>query len=346
MAILSFLIVHNIALKFTSEEVILDRLRRRVLAQFVLANVIPFLLVMKNPNLSTFCVQFYLRKLAPNRRPIRSNGRYIKIKVKIRKAHQQKKSTNHTYGTRILPKLDEIPLKSKARSTSLPNLLPNPSFSKRRNPSCISLQLSPPSPDLKNLSLEEGKSYMFFRLKKLGFQKSPTQPKTPLDGNCMVHAILDQMRYDPVHAPTAKIIDHRQLRLLIATSLPNLIDQGKIHWHKGIWDGSSEDWIKSMSQCGTYCDEVFLTAACLFLHRNIITYPVIVESECDRITNPIGKIKTSFEPFHLLLFSEAHFKNPHYQSIRPEEEYTQTNFDSSAVEKDLKFPSIIQVKPV
>ena len=112
-------------------------------------------------------------------------------------------------------------------------------------------------------------------------------------------------------------LDHHQLRVLIASSLLNLIDQGKIDWNNDIRGGSPANWIKEMIRSGTYCDEVFLTAACLFLHSNIITYPVIAESDCDRIINPIGGIRTTSEPFHLLLYSEAHFKDPHYQSIRP-----------------------------
>ena len=32
------------------------------------------------------------------------------------------------------------------------------------------------------------------RLEQTGFIYSPSQPNTPKDGNCLVHAILDQMR--------------------------------------------------------------------------------------------------------------------------------------------------------
>ena len=277
---------------------------------------IPFLLVVKNPNLATFCAQFYISKLAPRSQPIRSNGRYIKTKVNTtRKIPSQGHNILYQFNQNSIPKFGTNLLTSEARSKSLPNLSRKPSIPYKR--SSITSLLSK-IPVLKDLSLKEGETYVFFRLKKLHFQKSPTQPETPPDGNCMVHAIQNQMRYDPVHTFTASTLDHHQLRVLIANSLLNLIDQGKINWNDEIRGGSPGNWIERMSRSGTHCDEVFLTAACLFLHRNIITYPVIAESDCDRIINPIGGIKTTYEPFHLLLYSETHFKDPHYQSIRPE----------------------------
>ena len=330
MVLLVILLIWNVAGKAVSSDIMLGRLRRRILGQFMLNIFIPLLLITRNPNLSSFCAQFYLSKLAPNSRPIRSNGKYIKTnrKFKVRRLPYVQKI--HRYDKRIIQT-------SNIRSNSLPNLFQK--SSSKRNSITLSLPLSPPIPILKNLSLEDGEPYAFFRLKKLGLKKSPTQPETPPDGNCMVHAILDQMRYDPAHSFTASTLDHHQLRVLIATSLLNLIDEGMIDWNNEIWGGSPEDWIRKMKLSGTYCDEVFLTAACFFLRRSIITYPVIVESDCDRIINPIGGIRTTFEPFHLLLFSDAHFQDPHYQSVRPEAEQIQTPSE------DVEFPPVIVVQP-
>ena len=330
MVLLVVLLIWNVAGKKGSSNIMLGRLRRRVLAMFILNIFIPLLLITRNPNLSSFCAQFFLSKLSPHSRPIRSNGRYIKTnrKFKVRRLpHVQKILRNDT---RLIQT-------SKTRSNSLPNLFQKSSC--KRNSITLSLPLSPPIPILKNLSLEDGEPYAFFRLKKLGLKKSPTQPETPPDGNCMVHAILDQMRYDPAHAVAASTLDHHQLRVLIATSLLNLIDQGKIDWNNEILGGTPDDWIREMKHSGTYCDEVFLTAACFFLHRSIITYPVFVESDCDRIINPIGGIRTTFEPFHLLLYSDAHFQDPHYQSVRPEVEQIPTPAE------DLEFPPITVVQP-
>ena len=251
-----------------------------------------------------------------------------------RKVPAQVQNILYKLNQNSIPKFSNNPLTSEARCNSEPNLSQKQSIHYKRS-SITSIMSN--FPVLKNLSLKEGEPYVFFRLKKHRFQKSPTQPETPPDGNCMVHAIMDQMSYDPVHAFTASTLDHHQLRVLIASSLLNLIDQGKIDWNDEIRGGSPSNWIEKMTCSGTYCDEVFLTAACLFLHRNIITYLVIAESNTDRIINPIGGIRTTFEPFHLLLYSEAHFKDPHYQSIRPDKISTEPIVSTSS--------SIIVVAP-
>ena len=36
------------------------------------------------------------------------------------------------------------------------------------------------------------------RLQEIGFILSPTDPNTDKDGNCFMHAILDQLKYDPI----------------------------------------------------------------------------------------------------------------------------------------------------
>ena len=43
------------------------------------------------------------------------------------------------------------------------------------------------------LSLEEGKEFSMVRLQHLGFVLSSSQPETPADGNCLFHALLDQI---------------------------------------------------------------------------------------------------------------------------------------------------------
>ena len=44
------------------------------------------------------------------------------------------------------------------------------------------------------LSLQEGEIFVQKRLEQIGFMASSSQLQTPKDGNCFVHAILDQMR--------------------------------------------------------------------------------------------------------------------------------------------------------
>ena len=209
MTPLLILLAYNIGGKFTSDNIILERLRRRILLMFMVMDFIPFLLVVKNPNLATFCAQFYISKLAPRSQPIRSNGRYIRTKGNTtRKIPPQVHYILYQFNQNSVPKFETNPLTSEGRSKSLPNLSQKPSIPNKR--SSIT-SLSSKIPVSKDLSLKEGERYVFFRLKKLHFQKSPTQPETPPDGNCMVHAIQDQMRYDPAHSSTASTLDPHQL---------------------------------------------------------------------------------------------------------------------------------------
>ena len=47
---------------------------------------------------------------------------------------------------------------------------------------------------LQNLRIEEGRPYVTRRLRTLQLEISETQPDTPGDGNCFVHALADQTR--------------------------------------------------------------------------------------------------------------------------------------------------------
>ena len=54
--------------------------------------------------------------------------------------------------------------------------------------------IRPVNPRNSKLSLEEGSIFVQKRLEQIGFIASSSQLQTPKDGNCFVHAILDQMR--------------------------------------------------------------------------------------------------------------------------------------------------------
>ena len=45
-------------------------------------------------------------------------------------------------------------------------------------------------------TLTEGKALAEVTLKSMGFKPSPSQPITPGDGNCFLHALVDQLSYD------------------------------------------------------------------------------------------------------------------------------------------------------
>ena len=68
------------------------------------------------------------------------------------------------------------------------------------SPSLNSINPLPPICDLKNdndllsINSENIKQFVDQRLKQIGYVYSPTQMNTPKDGNCFIHAIIDQMR--------------------------------------------------------------------------------------------------------------------------------------------------------
>ena len=70
----------------------------------------------------------------------------------------------------------------------------------QENPSLNTINPLPPISDLKNnndllsIDSENIKQFVDQRLKQIGYVYSPTQKNTPKDGNCFIHAILDQMR--------------------------------------------------------------------------------------------------------------------------------------------------------
>ena len=43
-----------------------------------------------------------------------------------------------------------------------------------------------------NLRIEDGRPFAARRLRQLNLELSPSQPNTPGDGNCFLHAVVDQ----------------------------------------------------------------------------------------------------------------------------------------------------------
>ena len=74
-----------------------------------------------------------------------------------------------------------------------------------------SMPFFPPVQGLKRKSYEDQKTDLApKRLEEVGFK---TRPETPEDGNCLIHAVLDQMRFVIIH------INLRILRILIKTCI-------------------------------------------------------------------------------------------------------------------------------
>ena len=53
-------------------------------------------------------------------------------------------------------------------------------------------QILPRTKQLRNLRLQDGRTFATRRMRILDMEESPSQPDTPGDGNCFVHAIVDQ----------------------------------------------------------------------------------------------------------------------------------------------------------
>ena len=92
------------------------------------------------------------------------------------------------------------------------------------------------------------------------------------DGNCAIHAILDQMTYDREHRHLK--LTHKEFRRLIANSLEENVQNGHIHWDLHARGCSIEAWVKKYSRVGCYVGEVFLRLASTFLNRKIVLFPV------------------------------------------------------------------------
>ena len=84
--------------------------------------------------------------------------------------------------------------------------------------------------------------------------------------------------------------------------------------------GSVEAWQKTMSQVGNEVDHLFIITASEMLGRQIILYPVIPQDgQEDRvIISP--STQNNHESYHILLYDEAVFITPHYQSLRPRQQ--------------------------
>ena len=84
------------------------------------------------------------------------------------------------------------------------------------------------------------------------------------------------------------------------------------------------DWIERCSQNYIFSDEIFVQLASIALNRKIKIYSVMDKANRDRTIEPHADcscgMQTPNEPLYLLYFEDAHFRSPHYQSIRPKSE--------------------------
>jgi hypothetical protein len=153
-------------------------------------------------------------------------------------------------------------------------------------------------------------------LKKLSnnnLELSRSQLRTAADGNCLFHALFDQLSY---HGLDNYAMDHHDLRARIVYELTHYMASGRFYWHEM---RSPQEWQRSMSQDAYYGDNNVLLLAAQIFQRPIILVPFHPEDA----HNPWGTIEfhprdpSNLEPINLMWFSERGFFSPHFQSIRP-----------------------------
>ena len=167
----------------------------------------------------------------------------------------------------------------------------------------------------KFLTLEQGQLVMERQLQDLGFVVSPTLQSTPRDGNCMFHALANQLTYYPRLRDEAK--SDQELRWKIVNyGYDFFLKTGKLPWH--YLEETPKEWKQKMSRVGEWGDDVALNLACNVLGVTIIIVVASEESpvviKCLEHRNP--------EPLYLFYFSETNFSPAHYECICPESSST------------------------
>ena len=99
------------------------------------------------------------------------------------------------------------------------------------------------------LSLSQGRPVMKRRLRELDLSVSPTQPETPRDGNCMMHCLHDQLKFDPYQKSFAKTPQQLRQKIL-SYGYDMFIRTGKLEWQycPKLGLGSPEECLVRMSQ--------------------------------------------------------------------------------------------------
>ena len=157
------------------------------------------------------------------------------------------------------------------------------------------------------LSLEQGQFAVERKLAEIDFNLSTTQPDTPKDGDCMFHALMDQLEYNA--ELKGDVADVKELRWkIVHFGYTFYLKSGKI----SVSEGTPEDWKKKMSRSGEWGDEV-----ALHLVSNVFNVDIcIIQAFSPNLV--IKSIETSrHSPLYIFYYSETEFSPAHYQSVRP-----------------------------
>ena len=156
----------------------------------------------------------------------------------------------------------------------------------------------------------------FDRAASLGFIFSRSQPYTEGDGNCMINALLDQLR-NLNHPITFNINSVQDFRVYVCSMLLEQIESNSIYWPEGV---SPQTWLDQMMCDGNWCDDIFIQVAANLLDVNIILIPLSSSSaHHDGMYIDVRSVHGghSTAPLTLLYFEEWRTAG-HYQSLEPD----------------------------
>ena len=142
------------------------------------------------------------------------------------------------------------------------------------------------------------------RLDTIGFQ---SRLETPADGDCFLHAFLDQMSMDSELPPEASNLTTVQIRTRVLESLI------KSEYENLNYDGQWQ-WINQMRKPGTWCDHQFIQLTANLYKRNVILYPIYPEDGHSNTGQIMIEANESDGTFTMLYYANIHF-----QSIVPKQ---------------------------
>ena len=168
------------------------------------------------------------------------------------------------------------------------------------------------------MSLHHGQFVMESRLRSLNFE---VLEKTPADGSCLFHSILDQISRNQELKNFAA--NHWELRWkIVSEGFEKYIKTSLMEWPDDDPEcGSKEEWREKMLNPNAWGDQIDLHLASNLLELEIKIIPAFRELASDP-----GTGLTIIEPhittarhgkIYIFHFSESDFSSPHYQSVWP-----------------------------
>ena len=172
-------------------------------------------------------------------------------------------------------------------------------------------------PEGGRMSLHHGQFLMESRLRALNYE---VLEKTPADGSCLFHALLQQISRNKDLAKYA--LSHWELRWkIVSEGYEKYIKTNLLEWPEC---GSKEEWRVKMLNPNEWGDEIVLQLASNLLEVEFEIIPAFKESATDPgagLTVISPHITTARHgKVYLFLFSESDFSPAHYQSVWPRQE--------------------------